>query len=192
MSAGFTCIFPEGFGGIELRRMSGQICCIKPTIVRFKPLLHTLVSMVGSIIVNVVNRLRVITVSQLVQEVQIVLGIENIVSMIVKSGLEEFNGAEHFDTLALTGDRDQGLATSTGPGRVQGGILAEGNLVCKDQRGVLAFGFFLSSDRCSAANAFEPRDRHGPVRAWVVEGKSPICLTICGHDGGRTERRIPP
>jgi len=115
----------------------------QPLPIVLEPLPDLRVLMIGSIVLNEDGAAAAIVGGQSVQEVQIGGGIENRSLPVVEAGTPEFDGAQDLHILAFAGDGDLGRMAHPAPGRVQRGILPETGLVGKNQRPVLAAGFFL-------------------------------------------------
>ncbi len=70
-------------------------------------------------------------------------GINHCLELVKKSAGVQLDGAEYFEGIALAGGWDFWLETYLGSGLIQGGILAEGGLVSKEDGGAFAVGCFF-------------------------------------------------
>lgn len=72
-------------------------------------------------------------------------GVEHLLELVEEPGGVQLDHAEDFEGVALARRGNFRLSADPGPGLVEGGILAEGRLVPKEESGPFAFGFFLMS-----------------------------------------------
>lgn len=79
------------------------------------------------------------------QVLDVGLSVEYRLELVQKPGGVQVDGAENFEGIALAGGGDFRLRPYPGPGLVQGGVLAEGGLVPKEEGRPFAIGFFLTS-----------------------------------------------
>lgn len=98
--------------------------------------------MIGGVVLKEDGPAAAVVGGQSVQEVQIGGGIEKRSLPVVEAGTPEFDGAQDLHVLAFSGDGDLGRMADPTPGRVQGGVLPETGFIDKNQRSVLAAGFF--------------------------------------------------
>ena len=70
------------------------------------------------------------------------LGVEHLLEWVANPGGVPLDGAEDFEGVALAGREDFRLRPYPGPGLIEGGVLAEGGLVPKEDSRSLAVGFF--------------------------------------------------
>ncbi len=136
-------VLPQPFRGIQLWRVGRQLMHLQPMPVGFEPVPHFGILMVGGVVLNHNGPLAAISPSQLFEEAEIGVGVEDGVLPIVEPRAPEFDGSENLHALALPGDRNFWRATHAAPGSVQGRVLPEAGFVGEDQRPVPRAGFFL-------------------------------------------------
>ncbi len=114
-----------------------------------------------------------VSLRQACQKLYISLAAEYFIVFKVEAWAVQVDRSEDFLSIALSGGRNQRLLSSPSPGLIQSGVLAKTGFISKKQRCVVLSGFFLASDRCSAAIDPAISDRLWPTAAWVVAPKIP-------------------
>ena len=99
--------------------------------------------MIGRIVLYPEDRTRIIVPGDLLQEVQVRLGVDYTIAPIEKPGRVNLDASEDLHAPTLPGDRNLRLHPTPGPRRVQGRILPEGGFVAMDQRRALRSGVFF-------------------------------------------------
>lgn len=97
-----------------------EVVGLPPTAVLLEPQRHVLVFVIGGVVLDEDNRLRIVATCHLLEEIKIGLGIEDGVTMIGEPCGVELHAAEYLDALALPRYRYLGLPSPPGPGAVQG------------------------------------------------------------------------
>jgi len=99
--------------------------------------------MIGGVVLNENGTAAAIMRGQAMQEAQMGGSIEDSGLAIVEAGTPELDSAQDLHALTFSADGDLGRMAEPAPGSVQGGVLPETGFVGKNQRPILAAGFFL-------------------------------------------------
>ena len=99
--------------------------------------------MIRGVVLNEDGPAAAIMRGKAMQEAQIGGSIEDRGLAIVEAGTPELDSAQDLHALAFAGDGDLGRMAETAPSGVQCRVLTETGFVGKNQRPILAAGFFL-------------------------------------------------
>src|SRR6266567_4782879 len=130
--------------------------------------------MVGSIVVNQKDLLATVAVGQAVEKSCVSLAIEHRFSLNeVNLWPANIHRPENLLGVALARRGNQRLAPTPSPSLIQSGVLTKTGLIGEEQSGAQISGFFLASDRCSAANDPATADPLWPNACVDAEPKIP-------------------
>jgi hypothetical protein len=135
-------VLPQPVGGVELRRVRGQLVHFEPWSIRLEPAPHLGILVIGGVVLNENGTAAAIVGGELIKEGQVGGSIKDGILLVMEAGMPEFDGAQDLHTLALPEDGDFGRAADPAPGGVQRGILPKTGFIGEDQGPVLRLGFF--------------------------------------------------
>ena len=136
-------VLPQPFGGIQFRRVRGQLMHFQPMPVGLEPCPDLRILMVGSVVLNQNRSLPAVPSSELFEEAEVRVGIEDGVLAVIEPCAPKLDGAENLHALALSGYGDFRRAPDAAPGGVERRVLPETGFVGEEQRPVSRTGFFL-------------------------------------------------
>ncbi len=111
-------VMPNSFDSIEGRTVRRQGDQVKAMTVTAKPLSDFRCLVVGGIIMDQENLLPTVTFSQAVEEMSISFSIKHLILREMKSRTTQFHRAKDLLRIALTGGRNEWLASAPGPGLI--------------------------------------------------------------------------
>lgn len=129
--------------------------------------------MVGSIVLNQEHLLPTIAFRQAIQKGCVTLAFKDVPVSVIEFRPIQIDRPENLLRVSLARRRNLWLVSSTGPGLIESGILAETGFISKEQSRLPLSGFFLAGDRCSAASDLARPGRPWPISAAGVARKSP-------------------
>jgi hypothetical protein len=133
---------PDSLQRVELRRVGREIVDLDISAVIRKPGPDIPVFVVGGVVLNERDSARNVMAQDSFQVLDVGLGVEHLLELGEEPGGVQLDGAEDFEGIALAGRGDFRLRPYPGPGLIEGGVLAEGGLVPKEDSRSLAGGFF--------------------------------------------------
>lgn len=129
--------------------------------------------MVGSIVLNQKHFLPTVAFRQAIEKSGVALAFKDIPVSVIEFRTIQIDRPEDLLRVPLARCRDLRLVSSTGPGLIQSGILAETGFISKEESRLPLSGFFLVGDKCSAASDPARPGRLWPISAAGVARKSP-------------------
>lgn len=121
--------------------------------------------MVGSIVLNQEHLLTTVAFRQAIEKGCVTLAFKYIPVSVIELRPIQIDRPKNLLRVPLAGRRNLRLVSSTGPGLIESGILAETGFISKEQSRFPFSGFFLTGGRCSAAT-----DLARPGRPWPTSG----------------------
>ena len=135
---------PDSLQRVELWRVGREIVHLDVSAVIREPGPDLPVFVVGGVVLNEMYSARNVMAKDSFQVLDVGLGVEHLLELVEEPGGVQLDGAENFEGVALAGRGDFRLRPYPGPGLIEGGVLAEGGLVPKEESRPLGFGFFLT------------------------------------------------
>lgn len=166
-------VMPHGFDGVELWTVRRQQAKVETMPITREPLVHLRSFVVRRIIMNEEDLLVPVSFGYSREEHGITLALEDFPMRVVESRTVEVHCPKDLLSIALARRRNQWLVSASGPGLVEGRVLAEAGLVAEEQRCLAFSGFFLAEDRCIAAIGPAPPDRPWPTGGAAAARKNP-------------------
>ncbi len=130
--------------------------------------------MVGSIVLNQEHFLPLVAFRQAVEKGCVALAFEYLSVSVVEFWPVQIDRPEDLLCIPLARRRNLRLVSSTGPGLIESGILAETGFINKEESRLTFSGFFLAGDKCNAASDLVRSDRPWPIFGAGVARKSPV------------------
>ena len=115
----------------------------QPMPVGLEPCPDLRILMVGSVVLNQNRSLAAVPLSELLEETEVRVGIEDGVLAVIEPCAPKFDGAENLHALALSGYGDFRRPSDAAPGGVPGRVLPETGFVGEEEGAVLRTGFFF-------------------------------------------------
>lgn|SRR6185437_6504596 len=172
---------PDSLQRVELRRGGRAIVHLDVSAVIREPGPDLPVFVVGRVVLHEMYSARNVLAKDSFQVRDGGLGVEHLLEWVANPGGVPLDGAEDFEGVALAGREDFRLRPYPGPGLIEGGVLAEGGLVPKEDSRSLAVGFFSRRGIDSGPSEIEGPGRPAPVSSWDAEPKTQVRGGVWKH-----------
>ncbi len=115
----------------------------QPAAIGTEPTPYLRILVVRGVVLNQNRARAAIGTSQLLQETQVRVRVEDRLLPVMETSTPQFDGAQNLDALPLSGDGDLRRVPNATPGGMQSGVLSKTGFIGENQRPALGSGFFL-------------------------------------------------
>ena len=136
-------VLPQSFRRIQFRRVGWQLMYFQPMPIALEPCPDFRILVVGGVVLNQNRPLTSVSPSELVEEAEIRVGIEDCCLLVIEARAPKFDRAENLHIFAFSGYGDFRRAPDAAPGSVERRVLPETGFVGKEERPLSRAGFFL-------------------------------------------------